>query len=575
MILDADRSGAATADQQGDRPESDGTPALRAIVERMPDGMIVVSRRGTIRFVNPAAEAIFGRSAAELTGTEFGFPAVPGETTEVDVLRRDGAPLTAELRIVRIEWEGDAASLVSLRDVTHRKEAEARGRQLVEEQTARREAEAASQAKSEFLAVMSHELRTPLNAVIGYSDLLDLGLTGPLTDAQRQQINRIRASGQHLLGLVTEILDLSKIDTGHMAVQHSAAAADDVIEAAVILVQPELDARGLSFQLPSARDAWPLYIGDEDRVRQVLINLLGNAVKFTPPGGRVSLEVERHTGPGPAAMRERTGDWVRFHISDTGIGIAPALHQAVFAPFVQAVSGPTRPRDGSGLGLAISRRLARLMGGDVTVDSTLGKGSTFTLWLPAAAPDARIGTAERPALTGREPTVRGLADVGDALLGQIPHAVDAYVGRLREESGLPGADSMPFAALADHASCLLADIGSALIALEQSSGQPSAVVADSTDIQRFIAERHGAQRARLGWSASALACDYALLTEEVITSLRCAFPDAPMHALDEALAVVTRMLEQAEIVSSRALERSTLANGGGGAGTTGGDAAGE
>ncbi len=561
MIREVDRSGAATADQHADRPEGDATRALRAIVERMPDGMIVVSRRGMIRFVNPAAEAIFGRPAVDLTGTEFGFPAIPGETTEVDVVRRDGTPLTAELRVVRIEWEGDAASLVSLRDVTHRKEAEGRERQLAEEQTARREAEAASQAKSEFLAVMSHELRTPLNAVIGYSDLLDLGLTGPLTDAQRQQINRIRASGHHLLGLVTEILDLSKIDTGHMAVQHSAAAADDVVEAAVMLVQPDVDARGLSLQSPSADTVWPLYIGDEDRVRQILINLLGNAVKFTQPGGQISLAVERHTGPGPAAMRERNGDWVRFHIADTGIGIAPTLQQAVFAPFVQAVSGPTRPRDGSGLGLAISRRLARLMGGDVTVESRLGEGSTFTLWLPAAAPDARVGTDDRPALTGREPFVRGLADVGDALLAQTPRAIEAYVARLREESGLPGAESMPFAQLADHAACLLADIGSGLIALEQSSGQPSAVVADSTDIQRFIAERHGAQRARLGWTSSALACDYALLTEEVTTSLRCAFPGEPVHALDEALAVITRMLEQAEEVSIRALERAALANG--------------
>jgi signal transduction histidine kinase len=476
-------------------------------------------------------------------------------------VRRDGAPLTAELRVVRIEWDGEAASLVSLRDVTHRRQAEARERELAEEQARRREAEAASQAKSEFLAVMSHELRTPLNAVIGYSDLLDLGLTGPLTDAQRQQINRIRASGQHLLGLVTEILDLSKIDAGHMTVQHIAAAADDVIEAAVILVQPDVDARGLTLRTPPASEPGPLYLGDEDRVRQILINLLGNAVKFTAPGGRISIEVERFDGPGPVSVRERVGEWVRFHVSDTGIGIAPAQLQVVFAPFVQAASGPTRPRDGSGLGLAISRRLARLMGGEVTVESTLGEGSIFTLWLPGAGPEARAGTEERPALTGREPFVRGLADVADALLGQVPHVIDAYVSRLRDESGVPGAASLPFAQLADHAATLLADVGCGLIALEQSSGQPSAVVADSTDIQRFIAERHGAQRARLGWGSDAMACDYALLTEEVVTSLRCAFPGEPVHALDEALAVITRMLAQAQAVSARALERSTMASG--------------
>src|SRR5688572_4475837 len=245
-----------------------GTPALRAIVERMPDGMIVVNQTGLICFVNPAAEHVFGRPASELVGSDFGFAAVPGETTDVDVVRRDGVLLTAELRVVKITWNGEPASLVSLRDVTHRKQAQARERELAEEQAARREAEAASQAKSEFLAVMSHELRTPLNAVIGYSDLLDLGLTGPLTDAQRQQVHRIRASGHHLLGLVTEILDLAKVDSGHMEVQHVPAAADDVIEAAVMLVQPDVDSAGLTIRASVPPDAALMYLGDEDRVRQ-------------------------------------------------------------------------------------------------------------------------------------------------------------------------------------------------------------------------------------------------------------------------------------------------------------------
>ena len=537
------------------------TAPLRAIVERMPDGMIVVGPAGTIRFVNPAAEAIFGRPGAELVGTDFGFPAVPGETTEVDVVRRGGEPLTAELRVVRITWEGENASLVSLRDVTHRKQAEARERALAEEQIARREAEAASHAKSEFLAVMSHELRTPLNAVIGYSDLLDLGLTGPLTDAQRQQVHRIRASGQHLLGLVTEILDLSKIDAGRMAVQHVAAAADDAVEAAAMLVQPDVDARGLSLRTPEPSDSSPMYVGDEDRVRQILINLLANAVKFTPPGGDIAVTIDECTGLGPAAGHDRTGDWVRFRVTDSGIGIAPAQLQAVFAPFVQGASGPTRPRDGTGLGLAISRRLARLMGGDVTVETTLGKGSTFTLWLPAAPAGASAGSEanSRPGLTGREPVVRGLSDVGDALLRELPNIVDRYVDRLRSDPDLPGAAALPSAQLADHSASLLANIGSALAALEQSVGQPSAVVADSADIQRFVAERHGAQRARLGWTSSALECDYALLSEETVTSLRCAFPDEPVHALDEGLAVITRMIAQARGISVRALERSDLA----------------
>jgi signal transduction histidine kinase len=534
-----------------------GTPALRAIVERMPDGMIVVNQTGLICFVNPAAEDVFGRSASELVGSDFGFAAVPGETTEVDVVRRDGELLTAELRVVKITWNGEPASLVSLRDVTHRKQALARERALAEEQAARREAEAASQAKSEFLAVMSHELRTPLNAVIGYSDLLDLGLTGPLTDAQRQQVHRIRASGHHLLGLVTEILDLAKVDSGHMEVQHVPAAADDVIEAAVMLVQPDVDAAGLTIRSSAPADSALMYLGDEDRVRQVLVNLLANASKFTPAGGSIEVSADHFTGSGPTAARERIGDWVRFHVSDTGIGIAANQLQSMFAPFVQGVSGHSRPRDGTGLGLAISRRLARLMGGDVTVETAVGKGSTFTLWLPAA--DAGSAAVDRPALTGREPSVRGLSDVGGAVLTELAHVVDSYVDRLRTDPDIPGSDSLPYSQLADHAVALLADIGCSLIAIEQASGQPSAIVADSTDIQRFIAERHGAQRARLGWPASVLECDYALLTEEVVTAIRCAFPDEPLHALDEAIAVVTRMLTQAKVVSIRALERASLA----------------
>ena len=545
-------------DPEGGMEIVGGTKALRAIVERMPDGMIVVNGMGSIRFVNPAAEAMFGRPASELLGSEFGFPAVPGETTEIDVVRR-GEAVSAELRVVQITWDGEPASLVSLRDVTHRKQAEARERALAEEQAARREAEAASQAKSEFLAVMSHELRTPLNAVIGYADLLDLGLSGPLTDAQRQQVHRIRASGQHLLGLVTEILDLAKVDSGRMSVQHVAAPADSVLEAAVMLVQTDIDARGLTIQAPAGGDPAPMYIGDEDRVRQVLVNLLTNAVKFTQAGGRIEVSYDRFTGHGPAGVRERTGDWVRFHVADTGIGIAPAKLQTLFAPFVQGATGHSRPSDGTGLGLAISRRLARLMGGDVTAETAVGEGSTFTLWLPAAGPDTLAGAEDRPSLSGQEPSVRGLGDVGNALLVEVPRIVDSYVERLRADPDIPGSASLAYAQLADHAAPLLADIGCGLIALEQSSGQPSSVVADSADIQRFIAERHGSQRARLGWNAAEMGCDYSVLTEEVVTAIRCAFPAEPVHALDEAIAIVTRMLAQAKSVSVRALERTALA----------------
>src|SRR5689334_8212286 len=205
--------GAGTAQQRADesaraerrqreRRTGSWTSVLRQIVERLPDGIVIVGDDGRIRFANPAAQALFGRDSPQLVGEDFGHALAPGEHTEIEVVRRDGNTVVAELRLVRIDWEGDPASLVSLRDVTDRREAEERAKLLIEEQQARIEAESASQAKSEFLAMMSHELRTPLNAILGYSELLDLGLAGPITDAQRQQLRPIGPSGRQLLGLV-------------------------------------------------------------------------------------------------------------------------------------------------------------------------------------------------------------------------------------------------------------------------------------------------------------------------------------------------------------------------------------
>ncbi|PYP68518.1 MAG: hypothetical protein DMD26_01780 [Gemmatimonadetes bacterium] len=204
-----------------------------------------------------------------------------------------------------VGWAGAPALLVSLRDITHRKRAAERERQLERERAARAEAEASSQAKSEFLAMMSHELRTPLNAVIGYAELLDLGVAGALTNEQRHQLSRIRTSGRHLLGLVNEVLDLAKIEAGRLSVSIGVARTREAADAALSLVQTHADEKGIRFAANCLGDGDACYVGDEDRVRQILINLLSNAVKFTERGGQVALECGTTKRPERAQRRRR------------------------------------------------------------------------------------------------------------------------------------------------------------------------------------------------------------------------------------------------------------------------------
>ena len=247
------------------------------------------------------------------------------------------------------------------------------------------EAEAANRAKSDFLANMSHEFRTPMNAIIGYSGLLEAEIMGPLTEDQQKQLERIRASSAHLLGLVEDVLDLAKIEAGRITIDQERASASQSIEAALQLIEPQAREKGLHVESRCDLNREMHFTGDSDRVRQILANLLSNAVKFTDTGGRITVTCDVRADPDPDATLSGENDWLRIMVEDTGIGMDEHQVTAVFEPFVQAETGRTRTKGGTGLGLTISRHLARLMDGDLTVRSKPGRGSCFTLWLPATA----------------------------------------------------------------------------------------------------------------------------------------------------------------------------------------------
>ena len=530
--------------------------SLRAIIERLPDGIVVVDSHGSIRFANPAAERLFDRRAEDLVGTAFGFPVVVGETTEIDIVQRGGGGVVyAELRVVETEWDDEQVQIVSLRDITDRKQAQERAQQLAFEREARLEAEAASKAKSEFLAIMSHELRTPLNAVLGYSELMEMGISGPITDKMREQIARIRISATHLLSLVNDILDLAKVEAGRLQVTSGPASAAGTVAAALALIQPQAAARNLELELLPSAEPNPSYRGDDERARQILVNLLSNAVKFTPPGGTITVQIGQSQAPDPETKLQPKRSYVSFRVTDTGTGIPQEKLISIFDPFVQAQSGHARPREGSGLGLTISRRLARLMGGDLTVKSEVGRGSSFTLWLPADLTAKEMETSAP--IAGEAVTVQreveGLGNVGRVLLESVEAVVQMIVDRIRTDPNLTMAGGLKFSQLADHLASLLADVGGALVVIEEAKGTASGTLADAVEIQRLISERHGAQRQRLGWTEAALRREFMIVREELERAIRKASEFGEPLPVEDGVAVLGRFLDQAEYIACRAL----------------------
>lgn len=243
-----------------------------------------------------------------------------------------------------------------------------RVRLLAAEHSAREAAEEANRAKTQFLATMSHELRTPLNAISGYAELLSLGLRGPTTPEQQEDLGRIMRSQRHLLSVINDILNFARLEAGHVEYRVTDVRASELIGDLESLIRPQLVAKQLEFSCAQVRDD-VVVRADAEKVRQVLLNLLANAVKFTTAGGHVHV------------MCDYDESRVYLRVTDTGIGIPVDRRGAIFEPFVQLHRTLAQPAEGTGLGLAISRDLARGMGGELTVDSQAGHGSTFTLAL--------------------------------------------------------------------------------------------------------------------------------------------------------------------------------------------------
>ena len=273
----------------------------------------------------------------------------------------------------------------SVLDISDRKDGEIeRERLLSRERNARAEADAARMAaehandvKAQFLAAMSHELRTPLNAIGGYVDLLQLGIRGPVTDAQREDLERIRKNQRHLLGLINNVLNLTRLETGRVEYRVRPVLVSSVLADLASLVQPQFAARDITLvsRLLDGGSGSDLHVAvDREKLIQILTNLLGNAAKFTPGGGEVELRLE----PGDAGM-------VQVQVRDTGPGIPADKLEVIFEPFVQLERSLTTPSEGAGLGLAISRDLARGMGGDLWAESETGSGATLILTVPRAA----------------------------------------------------------------------------------------------------------------------------------------------------------------------------------------------
>jgi PAS domain S-box-containing protein len=358
----------------------------RKLFECAPDGIVIADPKSYYIDANASMCRMLGYTRDELIGLHASDIVAPTEVPHIEPVlralqepsdhhrewrfrRKNGSVFPGEV-IAAMMPDGNLLGMI--RDITERKEAEA-------EREKRHQAEAADKIKSAFLATMSHELRTPLNSIIGFTGIMLQGLAGPLTAEQNKQLDMVRTSARHLLALVNDVLDISKIEAGQLAVACEPFDLKRSIAKVVTLVRPMSEKKGLAFHVTIA-PALGEAVSDERRFEQILLNLLSNAIKFTDRGA-IGLEadlVNDHTSPGATAGQAA----VRLRVSDTGTGITPDDLATLFQPFRQLDSGLSRNHDGTGLGLAICRRLAELMGGTIRAESVWETGSTFSVTLP-------------------------------------------------------------------------------------------------------------------------------------------------------------------------------------------------